>query len=144
MAHQDAGHYGAKHKGKQLDHIVAARLKEIRTEPTISCAEAHRIAGELGITPAEIGTAIDLLELRIVRCQLGLFGHGKKGEKTVPVENPDQRLVEQITAQCESGKITCAALWVIADTLKRPRMEAAAVCEGMDIRVRACQLGAFR
>jgi hypothetical protein len=76
MAHENAGHYSAKRGGAKLDERIAASIREKISENRISCAEAHLIAGKLDVDPGEVGTAIDLLEVRIIKCQLGLFGHG--------------------------------------------------------------------
>ena len=78
MTHKDAGKYGAKHPGANLDERIASHIKEKITDNTISCAEAHRIAGDLDIDPVDVGTTIDLLEVRIKKCQLGLFGYRPK------------------------------------------------------------------
>jgi hypothetical protein len=76
MTHEDAGKYRAKHPaGTAYDPAVAAALTARAEEGKISCTDAHAVAGESGIAPAEAGRTADLLELRIHRCQMGLFGY---------------------------------------------------------------------
>lgn len=110
----------------------------------ISCAEAHSIAVKLNADPAEVGTAIDLLEVRINKCQLGLFGYGK--EKNIPP------LSDKISPEIESairsflvnGRLTCSAAWEISKRSNISKAMVAAACETMKIKISACQLGAFR
>ncbi len=79
MTHEDAGHYAAKHsKETVLDERIAGEIRKTIKDGKVSCAAAHRIAEELGVTPAEVGVTIDLLEARIERCQLGLYGYSPK------------------------------------------------------------------
>ena len=41
----------------------------------IPCAVAFEIAENIRILPAEIGKTIDLMNYKLVKCQLGLFGY---------------------------------------------------------------------
>jgi hypothetical protein len=143
MTHEDAGHYAKKRSGAQLNETVAAKIKEKISENRISCAEAHGIAEELNIAPADVGTAIDLLEVRIVKCQLGLFGHGK--EKNIPAIsdkiNPD--IEPAIKSSLVDNRLACSIAWEIAKRFKVSRPMIAAVCETMKVKVSPCQLGVF-
>ncbi len=143
MTHEDAGHYAAKRRGAKLDEKIAARLKEKISEKRISCAEAHSIAAELKVTPADVGTAIDLLEARIVKCQLGLFGHGR--EKNIPALSGkiDPDIEKAVKAALVNNKIACSTSWEIASRFNISRPMMAAVCESMKVKVSPCQLGAF-
>ena len=76
MTHEDAGHYAAKHPNAKADPAIAAAIEEKQTDGRITCAAAHAIASKLGCPPEAVGVNIDLLEMRIAKCQLGLFGHG--------------------------------------------------------------------
>ena len=94
MTHEDTGNYAGKRRGAELNETIAAKIKEKISEKRISCAEAHSIAAELSVAPADVGAVVDLIEVRIIKCQLGLFGYGK--EKNIPVlsdkTNPDIEL----------------------------------------------------
>jgi len=143
MTHKDTGHYAGKRSGAKLDETVAAKIKEKISENKISCAEAHGISMELNATPADVGTAIDLLEVRIIKCQLGLFGYGK--EKNIPVlsdkVNPDIELA--IRSSLVNERLACSSAWEIAKKYKVSRPMIAAVCETMKVKIFPCQLGAF-
>jgi hypothetical protein len=143
MTHEDAGHYASKRRDAKLNEAIAAKIKEKISDNKISCAEAHSIARKLNASPAEVGTAIDLLEVRITQCQLGLFGHGK--EKNIP-PLPDKTNTEvesTIKSSLINGRLACSTAWEIARKFKMPKPAMAAVCESMRIKISPCQLGAF-
>jgi hypothetical protein len=143
MAHEDAGNYAGKRRGAKLNEMIAAKIKEKISENKISCAEAHSIALKLNVNPAEVGTAIDLLEVRINKCQLGLFGHGK--QKNIP-PLPDKinpEIESAINSSLANGRLPCSTAWEISKRFKMSKSTAAAMCEKMKIKISPCQLGAF-
>lgn len=144
MTHEDAGKYGAKHPaGTTSDPAVAASVQERAENGRITCTAAHDIAGKLNVPPSEVGTAIDLLEYRIIECQLGLFGYypGRKIVEAADVVAEDLR--ERLDRFAADGEIGCASAWGIADTLGIERMSVAAACETLGIKIKRCQIGAF-
>ncbi|MFP4039379.1 MAG: hypothetical protein ACLFS7_02455 [Desulfosudaceae bacterium] len=146
MTHEDAGHYSAKHPpGSDYHPEIAAAIKEKADGDKISCAKAHQIAGDKGISPAEIGKTIDLLEYRLIKCQLGLFGYEpeKKIVAPMPPEELTATLKEALILATRDDKIACRDSWQIAARLSLPRMTVAAACETLGIKVSPCQLGAF-
>jgi len=144
MTHEDTGNYAGKRQGAALNETIAAKIKEKISEKRISCAEAHSIATELNVSPADVGTTIDLLEVRIIKCQLGLFGYGK--EKNIPVLsdkiNPD--IESAIKSSLVNDRLPCFTAWEIAKNFKISKPMISAVCEGMKIKISPCQLGAFK
>jgi hypothetical protein len=143
MTHSDAGRYAAKHDpGVRPDEGIAGAVREKAAAGELACAEAERIGATLGVSLAEIGRTLDLLELRIGRCQLGLFGYpeGKTVHQTVAVE-PDFEAA--IRGSLVDGKLPCKAAWEIAAERKIPRMAVSSACEALEIRIKPCQLGAF-
>lgn len=144
MTHEDAGKYGAKHPaGTTADPALAAAVQDRAEDGQITCTAAHEIAGALGVAPAEVGKAVDLLELRIIACQLGLFGYypGRKIVEAAEVVVDDLR--DRLGPFAAAGEIGCAEAWDIADTLGIERMSVAAACETLGIKIKRCQLGAF-
>jgi hypothetical protein len=144
MTHEDAGNYTGKRRGAKLNETIAARIKEKISNNRISCAEAHSIAAALNVDPDDVGTAIDLLEVRIIQCQLGLFGHGK--EKKIPAlpDKMDPGVEPAITSSLVNGRLACSAAWDIAKRFNVSRAMISAVCEKMKIKISPCQLGAFK
>lgn len=52
---------------------VLEALRKNAAEDEIACAAARRLAEELGVSPAEVGRACDLLKIKIKFCALGCF-----------------------------------------------------------------------
>ncbi|MCE5263218.1 MAG: hypothetical protein LLG97_06765 [Deltaproteobacteria bacterium] len=143
MTHKDAGHYSDKHGADvRPDERVAAAVREKAKGGKITCAEAERTGAGLGVALAEIGRTIDLLELRIARCQLGLFGY-PDGKAIPPVATVDPELEAAIRKGLAGGRLPCKAAWEIAAGRKIPRMGVSSACEALKLRIKPCQLGAF-
>ena len=141
MTHEDAGHYAGKRRGAELNKVIAERIKEKISNNRISCAEAHSIAAELNVAPADVGTAVDLLEIRIIRCQLGLFGHGN--EKNIPLlsDKINPEIETAIQASLVDGRLACSAAWEISKRFNISKPMVSAACEVMKIKISPCQLG---
>ncbi len=144
MTHKDSGNYGKKREGIPLNEKIANKIKEKLQENKISCAQAHSIAEELDIKPAEVGATIDLLEIRINKCQLGLFGYENK--KNIPplTEKVGPDIESAIKSSLSGGKLKCIDAWNIARKFNITRPMMAAICESMKIKISECQLGAFK
>lgn len=143
MTHEDTGNYAGKRRGIELNEKIAASVKAKITDNKISCAEAHSVAEDLKVKPADVGTAIDLLEVRIIKCQLGLFGFGKEKSIPPPPATIDPEIESAIRASLVNGRLACAVAWEIAKKFSLSRPMIAAVCEAMKIKISPCQLGAF-
>lgn len=143
MTHKDAGHYADKHgPGASPDAGVAAAVREKAVAGELGCAEAEKIGAALGVSLAELGRTIDLLELRIARCQLGLFGY-PEGKAVRPAAAVAPDLEASIRGRLAGGRLPCKDAWEIAAERKIPRMAVSTACEALQIRVKPCQLGAF-
>ncbi len=143
MGHQDKDHYAKKHPHAKLDHAIAPLIQQAENDGILACADAHRIAKQTHCTPEDIGIQADLLELRLSKCQLGLFGC-ISGNKNF---NPDARItlaVRKIILEKQSdGRIDCKTCWDIAKECKISRIDMGTFCEQLEIRIKPCQLGAF-
>jgi hypothetical protein len=145
--HQDAGHYAKKHpEGTGLNEATVEAVRKRVKNEKISCSAAHAAAAEAGVSPAEIGVTLDLLEIRINGCQLGLYGHKGshehgKAELNLP-ENVNE-LKAAIAARTDGNGISCASLWSAAAEAGCQKFQAAAACDDDDINIHSCQLGAF-
>ena len=145
MTHQDADHYAAKHPpGTRLDPDMEAALKSKISDGRITCAAAHKIAQELNVSPAQVGQGLDLLEARISRCQLGLYGYSPNKSIVQPAAKVAPELRTAIESALVNRKITCAACWQIADQAGLARLKLAEACETLQIKIFTCQLGAFQ
>jgi hypothetical protein len=145
MTHSDAGRYAAKHAtGGSPDEKIAVAVRAKIETGELACADAERISSELGVMMAEVGRTVDLLEIRIGRCQLGLFGYNTPGGRIVrPAEGVEQGLEAAIRGRLSNGRLPCIAAWEIAADGKIPRLNVCSACETLKIKLKPCQLGAF-
>ncbi len=143
MSRKDKGHFGAKHEGVPLDEAIAAELRGKVRSGGLSCAEAEGIAKSRKVAMKDVGIAMDLLEIRIDGCQLGLFGYesGKKAVK--PLASVPEPLRISIEKALSGGRLPCVDAWRIAGEQGLPRKDVASACEKLGIKICACQLGAF-
>lgn len=144
MAHEDAGHYAAKHpQGTALNADVAAEIKKKAPDGALSCAAAHAIAEVLGATPVEVGRNMDLMEVRLTKCQLGLFGYTPDKKIVTPAETVAPGLKAALTTAAVDGRLSCESTWQLAAVEGIERLEVSAACEALGLKVKPCQLGAF-
>ena len=144
MTHEDKGNYAKKHSpDRKVKPEISDALKKQVSDGKISCAAAHKIAVDLKETPAEVGFTMDILELRISKCQMGLFGYTPEKKVVEPVESVPQTLENAILEQVEDGRISCKAAWDLAEKLSIKKMGVASACETLKIKISPCQLGAF-
>ncbi len=144
MAHEDAGHYAAKHPGATVDPDIAQAIAAKEKDGRITCSAAHTIAKRTGRPPQAVGVNIDLLEKRIRRCQLGLFGYGlKKTKRVKPAAMVTRELKTAIHGAMTGDRLTCKASWDLARKMGLTRLEMSSACEALGIRISKCQLGAF-
>jgi hypothetical protein len=126
-----------------MDERIAAAVRERARDGGLRCAEAFRIAEELGVTPLAVGRAADDLDVRLMRCQLGLFGHGGQKSIVEPAEKIEPDLERAIREGLILGRLPCAVAWVIAARFGMPRLHVTNAAEKLDVRIGQCQLGAF-
>lgn len=143
MTHEDAGHYALKHKNAKLDKTIAAALSNKMIGNSITCAQAHSIASQLKVKPQEVGVAMDLMEIRIQGCQLGLFGKVKSKDSSAIDKEIKLKLLKEIEAALVSGSLPCASAWKVSKNLGVEKLVLSDLCNKMKIKISACQLGAF-
>jgi len=147
MTHEDAGKYALKHPpGQRPNERIAEAIRKKSSGNELACAMGEKISKELKIDVSEVGITADLLEMKIKKCQLGLFGWGKQPQHGKDIRAADSVSVEMkhaLEEVAENGVVTCAKLWAIADRLGVERKAVSAACEALKLKIRACQLGAF-
>ena len=144
MAHEDAGHYAAKHPPEiKLNSQIAEAVKRKVLDGRITCAAAHKIARELDTPPAEVGVTVDLLEIRISKCQLGLYGYSPQKRIVKPAENVSPQLEKAINESLVNNCLLCLPCWEIAKRFGIARMNVSAACETLEVKISSCQLGCF-
>jgi hypothetical protein len=144
MTREDRGHYGKKHApDKKIDPAVADAVKNRAVEGKMACAVAFSIAADLGVAPEEVGFTIDILEIRLIKCQLGLFGYTPQKSIVKPAQSVPEEMEESIRSSLINGKLPCAAAWDIAPEMGIGKMAVSSACETLGVKIRPCQLGAF-
>lgn len=138
------GHYRKKHQNAEMpDERLIKAVKEKAKNGEIPCAVAHALAKELGVSPEQIGFTMDILDIPIVKCQLGLFGYKDKKKIIKPKKEVSEQLKDKIYMNLEQGRLPCKKAWEIAKKLNIGKMEVASACEALGIKIIKCQLGAF-
>jgi hypothetical protein len=147
MTHEDAGKYALKHPpGMKPNEKIAKAIREKSPGSELACGMAEKISKELKVGISEVGITADLLEMKIKKCQLGLFGWGKKPDHGKDIHAADSvsgEMKRALEEGAENGAVTCAGLWKIADRLGVERKAVSSACDALGLKIRACQLGAF-
>ena len=144
MTHEADGHYGQKHAlGAVVDPVIRDALLKSAIRGTLPCAVAFDVAKQLGVAPEDIGRTADLVELRLVKCQLALFGYGPRRINVKPAASETPALEKAIRQALMNDRLPCKRAWEIAETLGIHKMKVSAACNALGIKIRPCQLGAF-
>jgi len=144
MTHKDKGNYTGKHpQNSKADENLQKEIKEKMRDGKIACADAEKIARKNNIAISLTGMTIDLLNIDINKCQLGLFGYSPEKKIVQPAVAVAERLKNEITKALVNDRLACAAAWEIAARLNIPRLQVASACEALQIKIKPCQLGAF-
>ena len=136
------GNFAAKHKGVVVsDERISMLLKECAVDKKISCAEATKISQQLSVEMSAVGITIDMLNIRIIDCQMGIFGVA--GKTITAAVSIDAELKTEIHKFLQDGRLACASAWEIAKKHNTSRKSVAQICEALKIKIKPCQLGAF-
>jgi len=144
MTDESSAHYSKKHgPGAETNPSVEAALKAQTSNGKLPCAVAFKIASELNVIPAEVGRNADLLEMRLTKCQLGLFGYEPEKRIVQPAESVPEELEKAIRQGLENGRLPCKTAWHIATSQDLRKMQVSSACEALKIKIISCQIGAF-
>ena len=136
--------FSEKHKAAEKPNPeIKNEIMKRSTTKEVPCAIAFEIAKDVQASPVEVGKTLDLVNYRLVKCQLGLFGYTpeKKIVRPAAAENPD--LTGAIQDALVEGNLSCAKAWEIAQRFEVSKMKVSSVCEQLKIKIKPCQLGAF-
>ena len=144
MTREQGPKFSEKHGADaQIDAAMKQKIKDKTKNNEISCAAAFQLAKELKATQADVGRGIDLMDIRLVKCRLGLFGYRPEKKAVEPKAPRSRELEEAIRAALIENKLSCHAAWEIAHMFQIPKMDVSAACEALGIKIKPCQLGAF-
>lgn len=126
-----------------IDPAVKKRILDAAAGKGLACAVAMVLSQELAVKPEVIGGFADALQVRLIKCQLGLFGYAPK-KKIVSAKPPESKALETAISETAVDKrLSCRAAWDIAARLNLPRMTVSSACEALAVKIIACQIGAF-
>lgn len=144
MTRKDKGGYSKKHPShRKVNQEISEAVKGRSSKGEIPCAGAFEIADRFKASPAEVGFTIDSLEVKVIKCQLGLFGYGPKKMVVEPAESVSAVLEAAIRQSLFNDRLPCAAAWKIAEGHGLKKMDVSSACEALKIKISSCQLGAF-
>jgi len=144
MTREQGPKFSEKHGADtEVNPTVKQKVEDKTKNNEIPCAVAFQIAEEVKTTPTDVGKGIDLLDIRLVKCQLGLFGYRPEKKAVKPKSPQNQDLEEAIRVALVEKKLSCRAAWDIAHRFNVPKMAVSAACEALNIKIKPCQLGAF-
>jgi hypothetical protein len=132
-----------KHPGKSPDSNIKAEFQKENISTELPCTVAFEIATRLNVSPAEVGMTSDLLNIKISKCQMGLFGHQPMHKLVSTEKAPSPALRDALSASQTNNRITCKIAWETAARLKVGKIAVGNACEAMGIKVKQCQIGAF-
>lgn len=124
-----------------MDEKAISKVRASLVDGKLPCAVAFRIAGELGLEPKQIGDLADELDIKISRCQLGLFGYERRMVELA--QDMAEELTERLKTSLVEGLLPCAKAWEIARELGIKRARVGRAADALDIRISKCQLGCF-
>lgn len=144
MTSKDKGHYGKKHSpDRKVNPLIEEAVRKRAKEGRLPCAVAFEIVKELDTLPDEVGFTLDCLEIKIIKCQMGIFGYGHGKRPFRPLDSVSEELKEAIAQALEGEQLSCRAAWDIAKRLGIGKMAVRAACEKLKIKISSCQIGAF-
>lgn len=144
MKHQKGQSFTDKHEADaRVNEFIKEHIIGQIKNNELACAKAFKIADDLKVSAAEVGKTADLLDMKLVKCQLGLFGYTPEKKIVKPKAARDPKLQSAIQDSLVEGTLPCATAWEIARNFDISKMAVSAVCEQLKIKIKPCQLGAF-
>jgi hypothetical protein len=128
---------------RKVNEEVAAAVKARVKDGELPCAVAFSIADEMKVAPAEVGFTLDMLAIRLVKCQLGLYGYKPNKRIVKPAERVSPDLEKAIRDALVNGRLPCLHAWQITERFGLRKMEVSSACETLGVKISACQLGSF-
>lgn len=144
MTFQQGRTFAEKHgPGTPMDPSIKEEVLKRAKQDELPCTIAFQIAKDLQVSPAKVGMTADLLNVRLIKCQLGLFGYAPRKRLVKKQSSVDPKLKEAILAGLMDGRLPCRTAWQIAARFSIGKLSVSAACETLQIKIKPCQLGAF-
>ena len=144
MDRQNGKRFVEKHgPDAKPDRLIKNEILKRTNKNEVPCAVAFEIAEELQVSADAVGMTVDLINYRLVKCQLGLFGYHPKRKMVKPQHTVTEDLKNTISDALVQGRLPCKSAWDIASGFKMHKMKVSGACEAMGVKITHCQLGAF-
>ena len=144
MAFHKEKKYSEKHQQKDIvNPEIKNHILQRSKDGKMSCTVAFEIAGEQNISPDKMGITIDLLNIKMTKCQLGLFGYKPKKKLLKPSNLTGPDLKDDISKALDKGRLSCKRAWDISSRFNVDKITVSSTCEFLGIKINDCQLGAF-
>lgn len=131
------------HSLDQLDPKMQDCILEYSKNGELPCAVAFQIVENRSMPADEIGRVMDRMKIKLVKCQLGLFGYHPVGKIVTKGGLVDEPLKKAIYQKITDKRISCIDVWKIASELGIGKLVVSNGCETLSIKINSCQLGAF-
>jgi hypothetical protein len=136
--------FSKKHPpGKKVIDSLAQAVRAHAPEGEIPCAVAFEISKNEIVSPGEVGFTLDKLGVKVVKCQLGLYGYKPNKRIVKAAESVSPELEKAIRNSLNNSRLPCAIAWELAELLGLRKLEVSAACETLGIKISECQLGSF-
>ena len=125
------------------DLSIKSEISKRVKDEKIPCAVAFEIAEALRVSPKSVGKTADLMNFKLTKCQLGLFGYHPEKKIVKPKDSINEDLEAAISGSLTEGNVSCKRAWEIASRFNIRKMDVSSACETLGIKIKDCQLGAF-
>lgn len=136
-----------KSRKQKIDMVMNEKLVEVIKRKSINgeltCGQASRISASSKIDMKTIGAHLDMMGIRITRCQLGFFGLSEDDKPLRPAAIIKTDMEEAIRQAVVDGRLSCKAACDLAAMFGVPKRRISSLCEALNIKIKPCQLGAF-
>ena len=144
MKFQKGETYSQKHGADtKPDLSIKNEILKCTKDGKVPCIVAFEIAEALQISPYEVGKTADLMNFKLTKCQLGLFGYLPQKKIVQPQDSVKAEIKDAISQSLSHGRLSCQRAWEIASRFNINKMAVSSACETMGIKIKECQLGAF-
>ncbi len=131
------------HSQDQLDPKMRDCIFEYSRDGELPCVVAFQLVENRSMSADEIGKYMDRMKIKLVKCQLGLFGYHPVGKIVTKGELVDEPLKKAICQKIMDKRISCIDVWKIASEFGIGKLAVSNACETLSIKINSCQLGAF-
>lgn len=127
----------------RIQQAISRQAFNLKLGQKLDCVAAFEIAEILNVSPKTVGRVLDQMDYRIIHCQLGLFGHSPEKKIVIPEKDISPELKAAVETAAKDCRLSCLKAWDIAASLQISKITVSNACEGLGLRIKPCQLGAF-